>query len=68
MESAGMAVSAINGTGGSVASAAMDSIRERVIGSGEAAIVGSGNGFEWMRGFLEKRQFRIPCVDVLVRL
>jgi len=67
METAGMAVSAINGTGGSVASAAMEGVRRRVVGNGEV-VGGSGNGFEWMRGFLEKRSFRIPCVDVLVRL
>jgi hypothetical protein len=52
METAGMAVTAINGTGGSFASAAIE----------------GGSGFELARGFLEKKQFRIPCVDVVVRL
>lgn len=67
METASMAVTAINGTGGSIVSAALDGVRRRITG-GTAGAAASGNGFEWVRGFLEKKQLRIPCVDVLVRL
>lgn len=66
-ETASIAISAINGTGGSLASAALECARKRVSG-GSASSSASGSGFEWLRSLLEKRQFRIPCVDVLVRL
>jgi len=67
METAGMAVTAINGTGGSLASTAMEGVKKRVEDGGLGATAG-GSGFELARGFLEKKQFRIPCVDVVVRL
>lgn len=67
METAGMAVTAINGTGGSVASAAMDGVKRRM-GDGGVSAAASGSGFELVRGILEKKQIRIPCVDVVVRL
>ena len=67
METAGMAVTAINGTGGSLASAAIEGVKKRFEGGGLSATAG-GSGFELARGFLEKKQFRIPCVDVVVRL
>lgn len=67
METAGMAVTAINGTGGSLASAAMEGVKKR-LGDGGVNATASGSGFELVRGFLEKKQFRIPCVDVVVRL
>ena len=62
-QTASLAISAINGTGGSLASAALDGARRRLGGGGAG-----GSGFEVLRGMVEKRQFRIPCVDVLVRL
>ncbi|CAK3974955.1 hypothetical protein CB0940_02592 [Lecanosticta acicola] len=67
-----MAMSAVNGTGGSLASAAMESVKRRIEGeSGPAAaatVPNAINGFEWLRSVLEKRHFRIPCVDIIVRL
>lgn len=67
METAGMAITAINGTGGSLASAAMGGVKTR-LGNGGVNATASGSGFELVRGLLEKRQIRIPCVDVVVRL
>lgn len=70
-ETASIAVSAINGTGGSLASAAIEGVKKKMasgIGSPSAGIMSSGSGFEWFRSLLEKRQVRIPCVDVIVRL
>ena len=63
-ETASIAISAINGTGGSLASAASEAVKRRAVEGTEI----SGSGFEWLRSLLEKRQMRIPCVDVLVRL
>jgi hypothetical protein len=67
METASMAVTAINGTGGALASVAMDGIKKRM-GDGGVNVTATGSGFELVRGLLEKKQFRIPCVDVVVRL
>jgi hypothetical protein len=67
METASMAVTAINGTGGALASVAMDGIKKRM-GDGGVNATATGSGFELVRGLLEKKQFRIPCVDVVVRL
>ncbi|KAH9845226.1 hypothetical protein Tdes44962_MAKER01236 [Teratosphaeria destructans] len=72
LESASLAISAVNGTRGSLASAAMEAVRRRGGGSG-TVVGGEGNnttasGFEALRGLLEKKQVRIPCVDVIVRL
>jgi hypothetical protein len=66
METASMAITAINGTGGALASVAMDGVKRRVGDGGNATV--SGSGFELVRGLLEKKQIRIPCVDVVVRL
>lgn len=69
-ETASIALCAINGTGGSLASVAMEGMKRRIAGVGEKHSVDAavGSGFEALRGLLEKWQFRIPCVDVLVRL
>jgi len=62
-----MAITAINGTGGALASAAMEGVKRRMADGG-ANVTASGSGFELVRGLLEKKQIRIPCVDVVVRL
>lgn len=68
-ETASIAVSALNGTGGSMVSAAMNGIKRRaMVDSQEVHNSAAGSGLEWLRNFLERRQFRIPCVDVIVRL
>ena len=75
LETASLALSAVNGTGGSIASATMEGLRERLMA--EAAPVVSAtasnamngtNGFVWLRTLTDKFQFRIPCLDVVVRL
>ena len=69
-ETAGLAVSALNGTGGSLASAAIEGARRKA-SSGNITETASAttNGFEWLRSAVEKRGgIRIPCVDVTVRL
>lgn len=72
LETAGLAISAVNGTGGSLASAALDSVKRRMVNGADTPFAASASngsiGFEWLRASLERRQFRIPCVDVIVRL
>jgi hypothetical protein len=46
----------------------MDGVKRRITGSGSAGTGSGMGGFEALRSMLEKKQFRIPCVDVLVRL
>jgi hypothetical protein len=67
-ELASFAIAAINGTGGgSLASAALESVRKR--NTNNALITGlNENGFEVLRSVMERRQFRIPCLGVNVRL
>ncbi|KAK5163611.1 uncharacterized protein LTR77_010560 [Saxophila tyrrhenica] len=71
-ETASFAVAAINGTGGSLASAALDGLKRRGgggnMGPGSTAAQAGSGGVEWLRSLAEKKQFRIPCVDVYVRL
>jgi len=67
LETASLALSAINGTGGSLASAALEGVKRRM-GGGHATTPSNSNGFEWLRSLVDKKQFRIPCVDVIVRL
>lgn len=72
LQTASLAVSALNGTGGSLASAAIEGVKRRMATGGMGAeVVNGANGsnvFEWIKGMLEKLQFRIPCVNVTVRL
>lgn len=63
-ETASVGISAWNEIKTTTTAAAWDTARRGVI----ANIPASMNGFEWLRSVLEKRQVRIPCVDVLVRL
>ena len=66
VETASLAVSAINGTGGSLATAAMDGVRRR-IGGGNVAAGTTSSGFEALKS-LRRYGINIPCVDVIIRL
>ncbi|KAF2718560.1 hypothetical protein K431DRAFT_314868 [Polychaeton citri CBS 116435] len=68
LETASLALSTVNGTGGSAASAVLDAIAQRAGVPEGAAANGSESAFVGLRAMLEKWQFRIPCVDVVVRL
>lgn len=66
IETASMAVSStFNVTRGAVANATVDGAKRRL---GAGGISNSTGGFDGIRGILERRQLRIPCVDVIVRL
>ena len=68
------AVSVINGTGGSLASAAMGGVMKRKAEEGNAtsavitSIPSGLNAFEWLRTILDKKQYRIQCLGVVVRI
>lgn len=68
METASMAVSAtLNLTQSALGNTAAAGAKERM-SSTAMSVNNSSNGFDWLRGVLEKKQVRIPCVDVVVRL
>jgi hypothetical protein len=72
VETASLAVAALNGTGGSLASVAMEEMKRRMATGGAATMLAassnSSSGFEWIRASLERRHFKIPCVEVIVRI
>jgi hypothetical protein len=73
METASLALSALNGTGGSLMSAAIEGVQRKVVtgNAGEVFAAGMPSGtnvFEWLRGLLEKFSFRIPCIGATIRL
>ena len=69
LETASLAISALNGTGGSLVSAAMNSAKRRV-GGGASNSSGSAtlDFFSVVKSAMEKWQVRIPCLGVVVRL
>ena len=66
-ETASLAVSALNGTGGSLTSGILESVKRKGT-SGSLVTSVNDNAFEVLRSVMEKRQFRIPCLGVVVRL
>ncbi len=69
LETASLAISVLNGTGGSLVSAAMNSAKRRV-GGGASNSSGSAtlDFFSVVKSAMEKWQVRIPCLGVVVRL
>ena len=57
-------VAAINETASALAGAALEEVKRRMVYKAEWTGIGLG----WMRSFLGARQWRVPCVDVYVRL
>lgn len=61
-QTAGAVMSAMNSSG-----AVLEGVK-RKIGMGSSEVAAGGDSFEWLRILAEKKAFRIPCVDVMVRL
>ena len=57
-------VAAVNETASALAGAALEEVKRRMTYKAEWTGIGLG----WMRSFLGARQWRVPCVDVYVRL
>jgi hypothetical protein len=43
----------------------VDGIREKGMGALE---VSNGTNYEWVKGLVGRKEWRIPCLDVLVRI
>ena len=65
VHNATVVVEALKGTAGAVAGAAVEEVRRRL---GEVRTSGWIGGWEWLRSGLAKREWRVPCVDVWIRL
>jgi hypothetical protein len=64
MEQASFLATTINNTVAALAGAAVEEIKRRV----EPQAEWTGIGVEWVRSLLGRREWRVPCVDVLIRL
>lgn len=71
LDTAAVFAQAANQTAQALAKAAVDEVRQRVLGDASAGSMGPGNGsggYEWVKGLMGKKEWRVPCLDVLVRL
>ncbi|KZF20648.1 hypothetical protein L228DRAFT_176229 [Xylona heveae TC161] len=64
MSQASFLAQAINETASSLTGAAVEGVKKRV----ELDPQWTGLGVEWMRRLLGRREWNIPCVDVIIRL
>ncbi|KAK3646560.1 hypothetical protein LTR56_000464 [Elasticomyces elasticus] len=68
LETASLAISALNGTGGSLASAAMNSMKRRAVAGSAGNESTTAGVYAVAKSALEKWQVRIPCLGVVIRL
>ncbi|KAF2129155.1 hypothetical protein P153DRAFT_367420 [Dothidotthia symphoricarpi CBS 119687] len=61
LDTMGELVQVANHTAQALAKGAVDGIRAKVQGSG-------GPSYEWVRGLLGKKEWRVQCLDVLIRV
>ena len=66
METAGVLVQAATLTGQSVVRNAVDGVRGR-LGQASGAVSGA-QSYEWVKGLLGRKEWRIQCLDVLIRV
>jgi len=64
LEQASVLVSAMNNTAAALAGTALEEAKRRLAIQTEW----TGIGVEWLRSLLGKREWRVPCVDVYIRL
>jgi hypothetical protein len=59
--------SAANQTAQAVVKAAVDGLKEKVTGIQQSNGAKEA-GYEWVKGLLGKKEWSIPCINVLVRI
>ncbi|KAF2182781.1 hypothetical protein K469DRAFT_585229 [Zopfia rhizophila CBS 207.26] len=64
-ETASIVVSAANSTAQAMVKAVIDGLRAKTASASQAS---GGASYEWVKGLLGKKEWRIPCLDVLVRI
>ncbi|KAF2118655.1 hypothetical protein BDV96DRAFT_568287 [Lophiotrema nucula] len=65
IETASIMTSAANNTAQALIKAAADGLKAKTTGSPGS---GTGQSYEWMKGLLGKKEWRVPCLDVLIRI
>jgi hypothetical protein len=63
LETAGVLAQAANHTAQAVVKGALEGVKGR-IGAG----VGNGNSYEWVKGLMGKKEWKMQCLDVLIRV
>lgn len=63
MDAVAVYVGALNNTAASLAGLALEEAKRRLAGR-----EWTGIGVEWLRSLLGRREWRVPCVDVVIRL
>ncbi|KAH7393065.1 hypothetical protein BKA66DRAFT_567786 [Pyrenochaeta sp. MPI-SDFR-AT-0127] len=66
MDTAGVLVQAATHTGQAVLRSAFDGVIEKV-GQASGSVSGA-QSYEWVKGLLGKKEWRIQCLDVLIRV
>lgn len=62
-ETAGVFMQAANNTAQAVIKSAVDGLREKSAGTSDVS-----GGANWVNGLVGKKEWRIPCLDVLIRI
>lgn len=65
VESAGVLVQAVNHTAKAMFKGAVEGLREKTDMGAEGS---GGQGYEWVRGLLGKKEWKVQCLDVLIRV
>lgn len=64
-EAAGVLAQATNNTAQALLKGAVDSMRNK---TADAASAGGSGNFEWVKGLMGKKEWKIQCLDVLIRI
>lgn len=64
-ETAGILAQAANETAQALVKGAMDSMRNKTV---DATGLGDSGNYEWVKGLVGKKEWRIQCLDVLIRI
>ncbi|KAF2280426.1 uncharacterized protein EI97DRAFT_430150 [Westerdykella ornata] len=67
LEAASVYAQAASQTAQALLNAAVEGVKEKV-GRGSTQVDGSAGVIEWVKGVWARKEMRIPCLDVLVRL
>jgi hypothetical protein len=64
-ETASVLAQAANQTARAVAKGAVNGIRQKIGGPGQGS---AGKEYEWVKGLLGRKEWKVQCLDVLIRV
>lgn len=65
-ETAGVVFQAADHTARAMVKGVVDGLKEKDVLGGQSGT--AGQGYEWVKGLLGKKEWKISCLDVLVRI